>query len=1027
LPFRFFSFAAFSGDALAECAGGENHTRLFDYRVCIEPAPLPGRPVECLPDGIFLCPDAYFSGKSMDAVVSFAAIVAGVFLFIYTVNLIVVSSRLVKMQFWDPVSTAVVREAAGDELPCLDAGRAVLEQAGFVYDSTRRVRSLIASLIVPAQHIETYYHGAHGLRAELSVASFPTPHAPFAVSLWSTFDDGSALLTVSGIAHGLITFPRHITIVDAFAPDFPAQLAHHLKERERFSAPRNDVASMPAFFAALENTMLAQMVSEGKGYRSGELDGYPVYGIRLFSAVKTAFQLFVGMKKVKRAAKLREAKDAAPEAAPAARHAAERLAFVLALSTLHSLRAPRWFRWSAFVVSAAAFVALGTWWWGIAVALVIAAVVVVHEAGHWLAMRLAGFRDVQVFFVPGLGAATSGEKNDAHPLTHLAVFLAGPAPGLFMSLGAFIWLMLAKVDTDAWWFSSLAIGVFSTFLINLLNLAPVMPLDGGRVIDLFVMGRFPWIRFIFALISGVLLSWTGFTTGDNVLIVLGLVMLMAVPHHFRMARLSRDFLRHAVQAQAPSERFVDAAERLHDFLARPEYKGWKFDMKVGVAHTILPRFLGRLPSMKETVFGLLVYLACIAVPVGVVLAFAVKSPARFAAVVPFASGLVASITGDARKAPGASLQAENDARLAAVTDPQRHTTLLQEMIEEARDEYAPDEELRLARLLYAKTVLLPGPSLQHAKGALEMSIALRMAHGKGLAAESPRMLKEAESILRERLSQHDSDEDALLLARVLGEREASASAKANIDNETEIVNLHAAHWQASNYNLMNARISLAKVLEEAGRQSDAEKQLQIAGDDMQRLPRNKLIEYESGDLALNHAWFLMSAQRPQDAVTRLAPFLATPIIESPGEYSHERNAYLLAAIAARSQGDWPQVKTWATALYKFERQGSAGWLERTFGVGTPTVRYDLRGGLLLAEAQRHLGKGANADKLVAAMRPQFDQKARGKNTCHIGERYYETWRLPLQDAMRENEKREFQCEEPPPPLKCSVPAELPED
>ncbi len=43
-----------------------------------------------------------------------------------------------------------------------------------------------------------------------------------------------------------------------------------------------------------------------------------------------------------------------------------------------------------------------------------------------------------------MGAATSGEKHDADPLTHLAVYLAGPVPGLLLAMGAFCWLVLGE-------------------------------------------------------------------------------------------------------------------------------------------------------------------------------------------------------------------------------------------------------------------------------------------------------------------------------------------------------------------------------------------------------------------------------------------------------------------------------------------------------------------------------------------------------------------------------------------------------
>jgi hypothetical protein len=40
-------------------------------------------------------------------------------------------------------------------------------------------------------------------------------------------------------------------------------------------------------------------------------------------------------------------------------------------------------------------------------------VVAVHELGHYVAMILVGYRDVSMLFVPVVGAATTGTREDA--------------------------------------------------------------------------------------------------------------------------------------------------------------------------------------------------------------------------------------------------------------------------------------------------------------------------------------------------------------------------------------------------------------------------------------------------------------------------------------------------------------------------------------------------------------------------------------------------------------------------------------
>ncbi len=356
-----------------------------------------------------------------------------------------------------------------------------------------------------------------------------------------------------------------------------------------------------------------------------------------------------------------------------------------ALCTLNSMRAPRWFRWSAFVLSAGAFVALGTWWWGITFALVIGMVVAVHEAGHWLAMRLARFSDIQVFFVPGFGGATSGEKHDASPATLLAVFLAGPLPGILLSLGLIGWMLLGAPDTGSWWYAPLAMAAAMTFLVNFFNLLPVAPLDGGRVIELLVMARLPWLRFIFTLASALFLGWSGFTTGDRVLQGFALVLLIVIPHHYRTARLSRALLRSARDVPMAGEQFSGVAGRLYDTMTQPPFQKWPVDSKTTVGWTILPRFLGRLPTAKETAVGLSIYLACLLTPVAILAVLAIKEPDRLAYIV--FGGWSDSTHPQARalppaKAPAAP-NADNDAELAKAQAPAERIAVLHRLIEQA--------------------------------------------------------------------------------------------------------------------------------------------------------------------------------------------------------------------------------------------------------------------------------------------------------------------------------------------------------
>ena len=113
-------------------------------------------------------------------------------------------------------------------------------------------------------------------------------------------------------------------------------------------------------------------------------------------------------------------------------------------------------------------------WQGV---LAFAGVIAIHEAGHALAMKAFGYRDTTVLFVPFFGALATASKDDATLTEKVWISLAGPLPGLGLGIG------LAIARSQGWipdleWIDQ-SIGFF--LFLNLFNLIPIYPLDGGQV------------------------------------------------------------------------------------------------------------------------------------------------------------------------------------------------------------------------------------------------------------------------------------------------------------------------------------------------------------------------------------------------------------------------------------------------------------------------------------------------------------------------------------------------------------------
>ncbi len=125
--------------------------------------------------------------------------------------------------------------------------------------------------------------------------------------------------------------------------------------------------------------------------------------------------------------------------------------------------------------SASMLVSIGAytliWGWRFAVGFVI--LLFVHEMGHVFQLRREGIKASAPMFIPFLGALVAMKELPKDAAAEARVGLAGPVIG---SLGALVpWGIYALTHNDL--FLALA---FVGFFLNLFNLLPVLPLDGGR-------------------------------------------------------------------------------------------------------------------------------------------------------------------------------------------------------------------------------------------------------------------------------------------------------------------------------------------------------------------------------------------------------------------------------------------------------------------------------------------------------------------------------------------------------------------
>ncbi|MEC0225577.1 M50 family metallopeptidase [Paenibacillus alba] len=184
-------------------------------------------------------------------------------------------------------------------------------------------------------------------------------------------------------------------------------------------------------------------------------------------------------------------------------------------------------------------------------------IVLVHELGHLVAASGFGWRVKEVQLLPFGGVLVVDELGTVPTWEELVVSLAGPLQHVWMILLALLMKGLG-VGVGSWW----DYFIDANLMIGLFNLIPVMPLDGGKVLQ-SLLGYFlsyhntilytVWISMMLstAIIAMAIMQFISGQLPLNILVI-GIFLLVSnwyayrqLPYHFfrfligRGARMSQ--------------------------------------------------------------------------------------------------------------------------------------------------------------------------------------------------------------------------------------------------------------------------------------------------------------------------------------------------------------------------------------------------------------------------------------------------------------------------------------------------------
>jgi len=197
-----------------------------------------------------------------------------------------------------------------------------------------------------------------------------------------------------------------------------------------------------------------------------------------------------------------------------------------------------WFTVISTGVTALIYAQLFGWAFGVGIVLLI----LIHESGHVVVARIMGLPVTLPVMIPFLGAFVSMKQQPRSVAQESIMAIGGPVLGSIAAGLCYLGYLSMPTSTTGQLLRALA---YFGFLINLFNLIPLTPLDGGRVTSLLSK----WFNVAGLLIAAALLLFE-MQVGTTVSPVLFLVLIFgafATWQRFRSTALNPAY--YAVDAQ----------------------------------------------------------------------------------------------------------------------------------------------------------------------------------------------------------------------------------------------------------------------------------------------------------------------------------------------------------------------------------------------------------------------------------------------------------------------------------------------
>lgn len=172
-------------------------------------------------------------------------------------------------------------------------------------------------------------------------------------------------------------------------------------------------------------------------------------------------------------------------------------------------------------------------------AVVLAAVILWHEYGHLLSYQLTGRRGNSMMLVPFFGGVAVAGAPHKNEFERAVCALAGPgicAPVTAAAFGLWYWTSDPTVSDWAWR------AFYFSAVLNLLNLLPIYPLDGGHAVESFLRtyrsNDVPTLMTAFSIVGIIVIGYAGYYQTCVILAIFALISLRSLSARSHLPKLT---------------------------------------------------------------------------------------------------------------------------------------------------------------------------------------------------------------------------------------------------------------------------------------------------------------------------------------------------------------------------------------------------------------------------------------------------------------------------------------------------------